>query len=269
MHDIKSIRENPKNYDELWSKRGLEPIAQKILNQDALIRKAMQVLQEAEAARNKSSKLIGRAVANGDHDELNRLKSEVSGAKNIISAMGIQVESEKNQLQSLLSELPNIPFPDVPIGDNEDSNVELHRYLEPPVFDFSPKGHDQLGEELGMMDFETAAKMSGSRFVVLQGSLSRLDRALSAFMLDIHTTEFEYTEYSPPVLVREHALFGTGQLPKFEEDLYKTTEKLEITQEQNMTNKVNIEFLKAQLEKTLADVEDLKDKVRANGNKAH
>ncbi|MDG1667049.1 MAG: serine--tRNA ligase [Hellea sp.] len=238
MHDIKSIRENPKNYDELWSKRGLEPIAQKILNQDALIRKAMQVLQEAEAARNKSSKLIGRAVANGDHDELNRLKSEVSGAKNIISAMGIQVESEKNQLQSLLSELPNIPFPDVPIGDNEDSNVELHRYLEPPVFDFSPKGHDQLGEELGMMDFETAAKMSGSRFVVLQGSLSRLDRALSAFMLDIHTTEFEYTEYSPPVLVREHALFGTGQLPKFEEDLYKTTvdQYLIPTAEVSLTN---------------------------------
>ena len=238
MHDIKSIRENPKNYDELWSKRGLEPIAQKILNQDALIRKAMQVLQEAEAARNKSSKLIGRAVAKGDHDELSRLKSEVSGAKNVISAMSIQVESEKNQLHSLLSELPNIPFPDVPIGDNEDSNVELHRYLEPPVFDFSPKGHDQLGEELGMMDFETAAKMSGSRFVVLQGSLSRLDRALSAFMLDIHTTEFEYTEYSPPVLVREHALFGTGQLPKFEEDLYKTTvdQYLIPTAEVSLTN---------------------------------
>ena len=117
MHDIKSIRENPKKYDELWSKRGLEPIAQKILNQDALIRKAMQVLQEAEAARNKSSKLIGHAVANGDQDELDRLKSEVSGAKNVISAMGIQVESEKNQLHLLLSELPNIPFPDVPVGD--------------------------------------------------------------------------------------------------------------------------------------------------------
>ena len=238
MHDIKSIRENPENYDELWSKRGLEPIAQKILNQDALIRKAMQVLQEAEAARNKSSKLIGLAVASGDHDELARLKAEVSGAKNVISAMGIQVESEKNQLHSLLSELPNIPFPDVPIGDNEDGNVELHRYLEPPVFDFSPKGHDQLGEELGMMDFETAAKMSGSRFVVLQGLLSRLDRALSAFMIDIHTTEFEYTEYSPPVLVREHALFGTGQLPKFEEDLYKTTvdQYLIPTAEVSLTN---------------------------------
>ena len=247
MHDIKSIRENPKKYDELWSKRGLEPIAQKILNQDALIRKAMQVLQEAEAARNKSSKLIGHAVANGDQDELDRLKSEVSGAKNVISAMGIQVESEKSQLHLLLSELPNIPFNNVPVGEDENENVELHRYLEPPVFEFSPKGHDELGIELGMMDFETAAKMSGSRFVVLQGSLSRLDRALASFMLDIHTSEFGYTEYSPPVMVREHALFGTGQLPKFEEDLYKTTvdQYLIPTAEVSLTNIIRESIINA------------------------
>lgn len=123
----------------------------------------------------------------------------------------------------------------------------MHRYLEPPVFEFSPKGHDELGIDLGMMDFETAAKMSGSRFVVLQGSLSRLDRALASFMLDIHTSEFGYTEYSPPVMVREHALFGTGQLPKFEEDLYKTTvdQYLIPTAEVSLTNIIRESIINA------------------------
>ena len=221
MHDIKAIRETPDEYDKLWAKRGLEPLSKKILDQDKLIRKAMQVVQEAEAARNKSSKLIGQAMAKGDKDEAERLKTEVAGAKNVIAAMGAQVDSEKAQLQKLLSELPNVPFEDVPEGEDEEGNVELHKHLEPTKLGFEPKDHADLGEALGMMDFETAAKMSGSRFVVLSGLLSRLDRALAAFMLDLQTDEHGYTETTPPFMVRGDALYGTGQLPKFEEDLYK------------------------------------------------
>ena len=223
MFDIKAIRENPDDFDALWAKRGLEPLSKKILDQDALIRKAIQVVQEAEAARNKSSKLIGQAMGKGDKEEAERLKAEVAGAKNVIAAMGAQVDSEKAQLNALLSSTPNVPFADVPEGEDEDSNVELRKVGTPTDLGFAPKDHADLGEALGMMDFETAAKMSGSRFVVLSGQLSRLDRALAAFMLDLQTQEHGYTEMSPPFLVWDKALYGTGQLPKFEDDLYKTT----------------------------------------------
>ena len=147
-----------------------------------------------------------RDRAKGDKDEAERLKTEVAGAKNVIAAMGAQVDSEKAQLQKLLSELPNVPFEDVPEGEDEESNVELHKHLEPTKLGFEPKDHADLGEALGMMDFETAAKMSGSRFVVLSGKLSRLDRALAAFMLDLQTEEHGYMETSPPFLVRGKAL---------------------------------------------------------------
>lgn len=224
MFDIKAIRETPEIFDALWAKRGLEPQSKQILDQDSLIRQALQVMQEAEAARNKASKLIGQAMAKGNKDEAERLKTEVAGAKNVIAAMGAQVEGERAQLDARLASLPNIPFEDVPEGEDEDSNVELRKVGTPREFNFEPKAHDDLGAALGMMDFETAAKMSGSRFVVLSGLLSRLDRALSAFMLDIQTGEHHgYVEHTPPLLVRSDALFGTGQLPKFEEDLYKTT----------------------------------------------
>ena len=221
MHDIKAIRENPAEYDALWAKRGLEPLSKKILDQDALIRKAKQVVQEAEAARNKSSKLIGQAMGRGDKEEAERLKTEVAGAKNVIAAMGAQVEGEQLRLHEILSETPNIPFADVPEGEDEDGNIELHKHLEPTKLGFEPKDHADLGEALGMMDFETAAKMSGSRFVVLSGKLSRLDRALAALMLDIQTEEHGYTETSPPFLVHTHAMYGTAQLPKFEDDQYR------------------------------------------------
>ena len=222
MHDIKAIRENPDHYDKLWAKRGLDPHSEKIINQDKLIRKAMSVVQEAEAARNKASKQIGAAMGKGDKDEAERLKAEVAGAKNVIAAMGAQLDGEKAQLDALLAGLPNLPFEDVPDGDDEDSNIETHKWGEPRSFNYTPKAHDDLGEALGMMDFETAAKMSGSRFVVLSGMLSRLDRALAAFMLDLQTDEHGYTETTPPFLVWDKALYGTGQLPKFAEDLYRT-----------------------------------------------
>ena len=225
MHDIKAIRENPDHYDKLWAKRGLEPQSQRIIDQDKLIRKAMSVVQEAEAARNKASKQIGQAMAKGDKDEAERLKTEVAGAKNVIAAMGAQVDSEKAALNDILAGLPNLPFEDVPDGEDEDANVELHTWGTPREFNYSPKSHDDLGEALGMMDFETAAKMSGSRFVILSGLLSRLDRALAAFMLDLQTDEHGYTETTPPFMVQEHAMGGTGQLPKFEDDLYEIHNK--------------------------------------------
>ncbi|MEP3653450.1 MAG: serine--tRNA ligase [Litorimonas sp.] len=220
MFDIKAIRENPEEFDRLWAKRGLEPQSKKILDQDKLIRKAMQVVQEAEAARNKASKQIGAAMGNGDKDEAERLKTEVAGAKNVIAAMGAQVDSEKAMLNDTLSSLPNLPFHEVPNGESEDDNVELSKWGEPREFAFEPKDHSDLGEALGLMDFETAAKMSGSRFVVLRGALSRMDRALAALMLDMQVEE-GFEETSPPFVVRDHALFGTSQLPKFAEDLYK------------------------------------------------
>ena len=183
MFDIKAIRENPEEFDRLWAKRGLEPQSKNILDQDKLIRKAMQVVQEAEAARNKASKQIGAAMGKGDEEEAERLKTEVAGAKNVIAAMGAQVDSEKAVLNDKLSSLPNLPFREVPDGDSEEDNVELSKWGTPRSFDFEPKGHDDLGAALGQMDFETAAKMSGSRFVVLRGALSRMDRALAALML--------------------------------------------------------------------------------------
>ncbi len=244
MFDIKAIRENPEEFDRLWAKRGLEPQSKKILDQDKLIRKAMQVVQEAEAARNKASKQIGAAMGKGDKEEAERLKTEVAGAKNVIAAMGAQVESEKAVLQDTLSSLPNLPFHEVPDGENEDDNVEISKWGEPRSFDFEPKGHDDLGEALGQMDFETAAKMSGSRFVVLRGALSRMDRALAALMLDMQTAE-GFEETSPPFLVWPKALHGTGQLPKFAEDLYTAGDDhyLIPTAEVSLTNTVRESIL--------------------------
>lgn len=246
MHDIKAIRENPDIFDALWAKRGLDPQTKKIIDQDKLIRKAQQVVQEAEAARNKSSKLIGQAMAKGDKEEAERLKSEVAGAKNVIAAMGAQVDSEKAMLENLLASLPNLPFEDVPNGESEDENVELAKWGEPRTFDFDPKDHADLGEALGLMNFETAAKMSGSRFVVLSGALSRLDRALAAFMLDMQTGE-GFEETTPPFLVWDKALYGTGQLPKFSEDLYRAGEDhfLIPTAEVSLTNTVRESILDA------------------------
>ena len=239
MFDIKAIRENPEEFDRLWAKRGLEPQSKNILDQDKLIRKAMQVVQEAEAARNKASKQIGAAMGKGDKEEAERLKTEVAGAKNVIAAMGAQVESEKAVLRDTLSSLPNLPFHEVPDGESEDDNVEISKWGEPRSFDFEPKGHDDLGEALGQMDFEAAAKMSGSRFVVLRGALSRLDRALAALMLDMQVEE-GFEETSPPYLVRDHVLYGTGQLPKFEEDLYEIRTSAIKLEEKHLVNRAEI-----------------------------
>ena len=244
MFDIKAIRENPDRFDAAWARRGLEPQAKRILDQDLLIRKAKQVVQEAEAARNAASKQIGAAMKNGDREEAERLKREVAGAKNVIAAMGAQVDGETEQMENLLLGLPNLPADDVPDGEGEEDNVELVRWGDVPTFDFEPRAHDDIGEALGLMDFETAAKMSGSRFVILRGQLARLDRALAAFMLDRQTGEGGYEETVPPMLVWPRAMQGTGQLPKFAEDSYSTEEHFLIpTAEVPLTNTVRESIL--------------------------
>ena len=245
MFDLKAIRENPDQFDAAWARRGLEPQTPTILEKDMLIRKVKTMVQEAEAARNAASKQIGAAMRENNTEEAEKLKAEVAGAKNVIAALGTQLESEEGELQALLAGLPNTPADDVPDGDDESQNVEIATWGEPTKFDFEPKAHDDLGDALGMMDFETAAKMSGARFVVLRGPLSRLDRALAALMLDMQTGE-GFEETTPPFLVWPKALYGTGQLPKFAEDLYGTGEHFLIpTAEVSLTNTVREDILDA------------------------
>ena len=225
MFDIRAIRDNPDAFRAAWNRKkpGLGDSVDEILAHDGAVRTAVTDKQEAEKARNETSKLIGKAKASGDEAEFERLRKIVADAKDTIEAAGEQEEAARKLLDDLLYGLPNIPLDEVPEGQDEDGNVEQARWGEPKSFAFDVKDHADLGEALGMMDFETAAKMSGARFVLLKGKLARLERALAAFMLDVQTEEHGYTECSPPVLVKDQALLGTGQLPKFAEDLFKTT----------------------------------------------
>jgi seryl-tRNA synthetase len=224
MFDLRAIRENPEAFRKAWNRRkpGLGDAVDDIHRHDAALRTALTDKQEAEKLRNETSKLIGKAKASGDEAEFERLRKVVADAKDTIEACAEQEEAARAELNELLYGLPNLPLDDVPEGQDEEGNVEQHRWGEPKRIN-GPKDHADLGEALGMMDFETAAKMSGARFVLLSGKLARLERALAAFMLDLQTLEHGYTECSPPLLVKDQALVGTGQLPKFAEDLFKTT----------------------------------------------
>ena len=223
MHDLKLIRDDPKGFDEGLAMRGLAPRADYLLRLDEQRRNYVKTLQDAQARRNVSSKEIGNAKAAGDEVKAQKLITEVATLKALIQSSEIEERRLDEALAATLADLPNLPFDDVPVGQDEAANVELRRWGEKTSFLFTPKQHFELGEDLGLMDFGAAAKMSGARFVVLKGALARLERSLGAFMLELHTGEFGYTEVSPPVLVRDHALFGTGQLPKFSEDLFVTT----------------------------------------------
>jgi seryl-tRNA synthetase len=239
MHDIRAIRDTPDAYDAGWASRGLSGQATAILTLDSTLRAAQTALQVAQARRNEASKLIGQAKARKDEAEAQRLMAEVDSLK---SAMAIEADIEKSaaeDLHALLASLPNIPAPGVPEGADEHGNVEQRRWGTPGGV-AEPKDHVALGEALGLMDFEAASRVSGARFVYLKGRLARLERALAAFMLDIQTNEHGYTEVSPPLLVRDEAMFGTGQLPKFGEDLFRTTDGrwLIPTAEVSLTNMV-------------------------------
>ena len=219
MYDLKWIRENPDAYDRGLASRGLAPQAKAVLELDARRRAAQTAFQELKAKRNELSRQIGEAKRKAADAEA--LMAEVQHLKGELAARETEERTAAEELDGLLAVLPNLPDGDVPIGDDESHNKELRRHGSPRNFAFKPKEHWQLGEALGLMDFEAAAKLSGTRFVVLKGALARLERALAQFMLDLHTGEFGYLEVSPPLLVRDETLYGTGNLPKFGDQLFK------------------------------------------------
>ena len=246
MHDIRAIRDEPERYVRGWAARGLQGSADlvgRILQLDAALRATQTGLQDAQARRNELSKLIGQAKARKDEDEAQRLMAEVETLKGEIAGR-FETEGQTGaELKRTLEALPNLAAEDVPEGPDEEANVELRRWGSPFAID-NPKDHVALGEGLGMMDFEAAARMSGARFVVLKGQLARLERALGQFMLALQTQEHGYAEVSPPLLVRSEAVFGVGQLPKFAEDLFRTTDDrwLIPTAEVSLTNLVREEI---------------------------
>jgi len=223
--DIKWIRDNQDAFVAALKSRGADA-AKETLNQvlklDEQRRATIQKLQEAQARRNAASKEVGQAKATKDEASAKRLMDEAAALKSTIQDGEAAEKRLDDELRNLLAAIPNVPAIDVPVGPDETANVELRKVGTPPKFSFQPKQHFELGEALGLMDFETAAKLSGSRFVVLKGPLARLERALSQFMLDLHTSEHGYTEVNPPLLVRSDTMFGTAQLPKFKEDQFST-----------------------------------------------
>jgi seryl-tRNA synthetase len=226
--DVKWIRENPDAFVTGLKKRNFTPDPTEILNQimtiDSQRRETIQQLQDLQARRNAASKEIGKAKKEKNEAEAQRLMDEVSGLKDTIQQGEENERAQDEAMRTLLAGIPNMPADDVPVGPDEDANVELRKVGTIPSFDFAPKQHFEIGEALGLMDFETAAKLSGSRFVVLKGPLARLERALTQFMLDLHTDQHGYTEVNPPLLVRDDTMFGTAQLPKFEEDQFPAGE---------------------------------------------
>ena len=224
MHDIKTVRENPQAFDLALGRRGLAPQSEAILAIDQDLRAAQTALQSAQSRRNEASKLIGAAKARKDDQAANALIAEVEALKASMLSQATEEARLSQDLRHLLSALPNLPADDVPDGADEADNVEVRRFGDPaqsPAAKLNaPRDHVALGEGLGGMDFEAASRMSGARFVVLNGGLARLERALGQFMLDVQTREHGYLEVSPPLLVKDEAVFGTGQLPKFKEDLF-------------------------------------------------
>ncbi len=223
MHDIRSIRENPAAFDAALARRGLPPAADEILAIDAARRAHILAAETAQAERNKASKEIGAAKARGDDTEFERLRALVAAKKAEIAELEEKARAEDQRLTDMLMGLPNLPLDDVPDGDDENDNVEINRWGTPRSFDFQPREHFDIPAAKPGMDFELAARLSGSRFMVLKGAMVRLHRALAQFMLDTHVNENGLTEMWVPVLVREQAMYGTGQLPKFAEDSYATT----------------------------------------------
>ena len=246
MHDIKLIREAPDVFDAGLFRRGMLPQSAKILELDANRRATQTRLQEMLKSRNELSGRVGKAKRAGG--EVEELIAEVQALKDQIAKSEGEDRKLAEELEQCISGLPNLPAPDVPDGDDEYDNVEVRRFGDPVRPDFKAKEHFEIGEALGLMDFETAAKMSGARFVVLVGALARLERALGAFMLDLHTSEHGYTEIAPPILVRDNAVYGTGQLPKFGSDLFHTLDDFWLipTAEVPLTNMVCDEVLEAQ-----------------------
>ena len=219
MHDLKQIRQNPQILDAALARRGLKPESENILRLDEIWLRATREMQKLQEQRNEKSELIGKLKR--EKKDTTELMAEVAKIKEFMAGLEAQEAGWKKDVDDALAILPNIPAPDVPDGKDENDNVELRTWGTVKNIP-NVKDHADLGAALGMMDFETAAKLSGARFVVLKGALARMERALGQFMLDTHTREFGYTECSVPILVNANALYGTSNLPKFEEDLFKT-----------------------------------------------
>ncbi len=245
MHDIRFIRENPEQFDELLNRRGLAAMADRIMRLDKQHRQILTDLQAYQSQRNAMAKAFGDAKRNGEPTDSIALESE-----KIKQHIGILEETsrlEEHRLHDILAEIPNLPADDVPVGKDEHANVEVSTWGTPRCFSFTPKQHYELGEALGLMDFETATKLSGSRFVLLKGALSKLERAIAQFMLDNHGNEFGYTEITPPLLVNDAAMFGTGQL-HLKDDMFQTNHNhwLIPTSEVCLTNMVAGDILNPQ-----------------------
>jgi seryl-tRNA synthetase len=223
MHDIKSIRDNPQAFDAGLARRGLKPLSASLLAIDETRRAAILASEQAQARRNAASKEIGDAKKAKDDARAAKLMAEVAELKTTMPELEAAAKAADEELMKELSAIPNIPFDEVPDGVDEHGNVQHHVFGNKRNYSFTPKLHDDLGTALGYMDFETAAKLSGARFVVLKKGLARLERAIGQFMLDLHTNEHGYTEINPPLLVRDEVMFGTGQLPKFEDDQFVAT----------------------------------------------
>ncbi|MEM9724674.1 MAG: aminoacyl--tRNA ligase-related protein, partial [Pseudomonadota bacterium] len=231
MHDVKSLREDPDGFDRALARRGVAPQAAQLLEIDAARRAKISAAETAQAERNAASKAVGKAKASGDEAEFDRLRALVGAKKDEIAELEAAAKAEDEALHAALAALPNAPLDDVPDGADEEDNVELRRWGTPPDFDFDPLEHHELTANmtagpgaLGVMDFERAAKLSGARFAVLTGAVARLHRAIATFMLDTHTQQNGLTEVWTPTIVKSEALFGTGNLPKFADDLFRVDE---------------------------------------------
>lgn len=244
MHDLKYIRENPQAFDAALIRRGAAPVAESVLALDENRRALLTEMQNAQARRNEASKAIGAAMGKGDTATAEALKAEVAALKDTLPALEEQERAAGEELDTLLAGLPNLPADDTPDGADETENVEIVRWGTPRSFEFEPRDHADLGPVLGL-DFETGVAISGARFTFMRGQMARLNRALGQFMLDYQTGQRGYTECATPYLVRQESLFGTGQLPKFAEDNFQTTDGrwLIPTAEVSLTNSVREQIL--------------------------
>lgn len=244
MHDLKYIRENPQAFDAALIRRGAAPVAASVLALDENRRAVLTEMQNAQARRNEASKAIGAAMGKGDIASAEALKAEVAALKDTLPALEEQERAAGEELDTLLAGLPNLPADDTPDGGDETENVEIARWGTPRSFEFEPRDHADLGPVLGL-DFETGVAISGARFTFMRGQMARLNRALGQFMLDYQTGQRGYTECATPYLVRQESLFGTGQLPKFAEDNFQTTDGrwLIPTAEVSLTNSVREQIL--------------------------
>ena len=245
MHDIRAIRENPETFDAQMARRGLSGVSSEVLSIDEARRTKITAAEAAQAERNTASKEVGAAKGRGDEAEFERLRALVAEKKAEIARLEDEAKAEDVRMRDLLLGLPNAPYDDVPDGADEDDNIEMHTWGDVPSFDFDPVEHYDIAGVKPGMDFETAAKLSGSRFVLLRGAVARLHRALAQMMLDVHTDENGLVEHITPVLVRDEAMIGTNQLPKFAEDSYQTREGMWLipTSEVTLTNSVRESIL--------------------------